>query len=348
MKRCFLLLFAASLAWAQTTPTAQPGQTAPPAAPGGSGAATSGLKLRGPEAVAEADPTRVVAIIHGEKITAAEAQKLLKRLPPDQVAKIVSPEQMEKALENVYLATKLAVEGEKLKLEDASPWKEQLDNFRISILANAYVKHLTEEGYNPTDADISKYYADHNSDYEQLKLSAIFVSFTPAGAAPPAGAVSRTQDDAKAKAADVVARARNGGDFAALAKMDSDDKASGGKGGDIGSINAGKNNLPKDIGAVVVKMKKGEISDPVEQRNGYYIFLLNDRVQQTLDEVKPQIVDAMRSDHNKQIVQNVVSEYKIQVQDSDFFTRPGPPRTPSIGPGMPGKTPSLQNPPPHQ
>ncbi len=345
MKRCFLLLFAVSLAWSQTQPTPQPGQTSPQDS---SGAATSGLKLRGPDAIAEADPTRVVAIIHGDKITAAQAQKLLKRLPPEQTAKIVSPEQMAKAVENVYLAVKLADEGDKLKLGDTPPWKEQLDNYRVSILANAYVQHLTQDGYNPTDADIAKYYADHTTEFEQLKLSAILVSFVPAGATAPASATARSQEQAKSKAADIVARARGGGDFAALAKMESDDKSSAAKGGDIGSINAGKNSLPKDIAAVVTMMKKGDISDPVEQRNGYYVFRLNDRIEQTLDEAKPQIAAALRTEHNKQIVQTVMSDYKIQVQDSDFFTRTGPAGTALSVPGLSGKTPTLQNTAPHQ
>lgn len=346
MKRCFLLLFALPLAWCQTTPTPQPGQTTP----NSSGAPTSGLKLRGPDTVAETDPNRVVAVIHGDKITAVQAQQLLKRLPPEQLAKLTSPDQMEKAVENVYMATKFADEGEKLKLGDNSPWKEQLDNYRVSILANAYVQHLAQDSFNPTDAEISKYYSDHAAEFEQLKLSVIFISFTPAATTPPAGATTRSQAEAKTKAADVVARSRAGGDFAALAKMESDEKNSAAKGGDIGTLSASKNNLPKEIAPVVAQLKKGDVSDPIEERNGYYIFRLNDRIAQSLDEAKPQIISAMRSEHAKQVVQNMMSEYKIQVQDGDFFTRSSPGRaTPptAIGPA-PGKAPSAQNPSPPQ
>lgn len=347
MKRCFLLFFTVSLTWSQTSTTTQLPQPAPSPAPENSGAATSGLKLRGSDAVAEADPNRVVAVIHGDKITAAQAQKLLKRVPPEQAAKMTTPEQKEKMLENVYLATKLAEEGEKLKLAETSPWREQLDNYRISILANAYVQHLSQENYSPTDADVSKYYADHAADYEQLKLSVIYISYTPAGTPAgtkaPAGATERTQAEAKTKADDVVARARAGGDFASLATMNSEDKSTSGKGGDVGTVSAGKNSLPKEMNAALAKMNKGDVSDPIELRNGYYILRVNDRIHQTLDEVKPQIAEAMKTDHARSVIQNKMAEYKIQVQDSDFFA-PGKPAI-AIQPAT--KSPSLQNPPAH-
>lgn len=342
MQRCFLLFLAASLSWSQTSPTA-PGQTAPQPTQANSGAANSGLKLRGADAVAAADPERVVAIIHGDKITAAQAQQLLKRLPPEQMAKIAGPDQMQKALENVYLALTLAEQGDKLKLGETSPWKEQLENYRISILANAYIQHLSQESFKPSDAEVSKYYSDHASEFEQMKLSLILISYVPAGSSVPAGVTSRSPEEALKKATDVVTRARAGGDFAALAKQESDDKASAAKGGDVGTISAGKNNLPKEMTAALAKLNKGDVSDPVDEKNGYYVFRLNDRIRQSLDEVKPQIIEAMRSDHAKQVVQNTVNDYKVQVQDSDFFSGPKP-----TGPIQPApKTPSLQNPPAH-
>jgi hypothetical protein len=347
MKRCFLLVFAVSLGWSQTNTTTQ--LPTPQPAPGSTGAATSGLKLRGSDLVAETDPNRVVAIIHGDKITAAEAQKLLKRLPPEQAARITTPDQKQKAVENVYLATKLAEEGEKLKLADTSPWKEQLDNYRVSLMANAYVQHLAQQNFTPSDADISKYYTDHTAEYQQVKLSVIYISYTPAGTAasanpPPGAPTPRTQAEAKAKAVDVVTRARApGGDFAAIATMNSDDKNSAAKGGDVGTMSVGKNNLPKELGEVLAKMNKGDVSDPIDMKNGYYILHANDVIHQTLDEVKPQITEAIKADHTKAVVQNTVSEYKIQVQDSDFFATGKPAGT--VQP--PTKAPSLQNPPAH-
>jgi PPIC-type PPIASE domain len=346
MKRCFLLVFAVSLGWSQTSTTTQ--LPTPPPTPGNTGAAASGLKLRGSDVMAETDPNRVVAIIHGDKITAADAQKLLKRLPPEQAVRITTPEQKQKAVENVYLATKLAEEGEKLKLADTSPWKEQLDNYRISLLANAYVQHLAQQNYTPADTDISKYYADHPLEYQQVKLAVIYISYTPAGAPtptnPPAGVTPRTQAEAKAKATEVVTRARApGGDFASIATMNSDDKNSAAKGGDVGTISAGKNSFPKELAEVLAKMNKGDITDPIDMKNGYYILHANDIIHQTLDEVKPQIAETLKADHTKAVVQNTVSEYKIQVQDSDFFATAKPAGT--VQP--PTKTPSLQSPPNH-
>src|SRR5271165_4563413 len=83
-----LLTFSATLGWSQAAAPA-PGSSAPasgtaapsqaPAQPG-----LTGLKVRGPIAVSQTDPDRVVAVINGQKITAKQAMAALKTLTPEE------------------------------------------------------------------------------------------------------------------------------------------------------------------------------------------------------------------------------------------------------------------------
>src|SRR5271165_5008820 len=280
--------FAATLGWSQTA-TPAPGSAAPAAgtaapsqAPPQPGLAT-GLKVRGPMAVAQADPNRVVAVVNGQKVTAQQAMAALKTLTPEERKRFPQDDTgIQQAVQNSIMRMQFAEEADKLKMEDASPWKEDLEAARRGILFQAYIQHLTTADFEVKDADVTKYYADHASDYEQMKLAVIQVTFLAANAKQAADAKpARTQAEAKAKADEIVKKLRAGANFADVAKTDSDDAASAGKGGEIGSFSTGKNNLPANINEAVLKLKKGEVTDPLETRTAYYIILMSDRPKQS-------------------------------------------------------------------
>jgi peptidyl-prolyl cis-trans isomerase C len=295
----------------------------------------AGLKVRGPLAVAQTDPTRVVAVINGQKITAKQAMAVLGTLTPEERKHFPETDAgIQQALQNAFIRMQFAEEADKLKMADSSPWKEDLEGARRSIMFQAYLQHLTSADFEVKDADVTKYYADHPAEFEQMKLAVIQVSFLPAGAKPPTdGKPGRTQAEAKAKAEDVVKKLRAGANFAEVAKTDSDDTASSGKGGEIGSFPSGKNNLPQNINDAVSKLKKGEVTDPLEARTGYYIILMSDRPKISFDESKPKIIEEIRSAHANDVMKATMAKYKIQVEDNDFFDAGGKPAQP----GQPGQ-----------
>jgi parvulin-like peptidyl-prolyl isomerase len=64
---------------------------------------------------------------------------------------------------------------------------------------------------------------------------------------------------------------KNGSDFAELAKKKSIDKSSGDRGGDTGFFSQG--DMVPEFEEAVMKLKVGEISEPVKTRLGYHIIL---------------------------------------------------------------------------
>ena len=108
-----------------------------------------------------------------------------------------------------------------------------------------------------------------------IALAQIMIGFKSDGPVEPS--VTRSHDEAKALAAEVVkqARAKNA-DFGALAKKFSDDKASSQLSGGLGRIERGS--LPPPIEAVAFGMEVGQVSDPVESKHGFQIFLRQDEL----------------------------------------------------------------------
>ena len=79
--------------------------------------------------------------------------------------------------------------------------------------------------------------------------------------------------EVRAKAAPVLEKARQGEDFAELAKKYSDDPSKD-EGGDLGYFAQG--DMVKPVEDVAFKMKKGEISDLVRSPFGYHILKIED------------------------------------------------------------------------
>jgi len=99
---------------------------------------------------------------------------------------------------------------------------------------------------------------------------------------------------ARKKAEDILTRVRNGEDFAALAKAESDDPGSAPQGGDLGFF--GKGVMDPAFEEAAFALKKGEVSDLVRSSFGFHIIKVQDI---SGGEVKP--FDEVKSELKKEI-----------------------------------------------
>src|SRR6185437_4939199 len=134
----FALMNAAAVSWAQTAPAATP---AP--AP----AATPQPKARGPEAVAALDPNRVVATIDGKQITAQQAADMLKPYTPEKRKQLETD--LPKFVQQTYMRGQLAEAAKKLNLDQQSPLREQIEIAHDTMLAQAYLAHMSQGSTAP-------------------------------------------------------------------------------------------------------------------------------------------------------------------------------------------------------
>src|SRR5579864_1182654 len=198
MKICTLLAALAATLHAQNPAPAGGGQISPP--PG-------------------VPPETVVAKIDGKDVTAGDVRKILEITPGFKGPFQQNPSM---ALGDYFIRRYLAGEAEKAKLEEQSPWKEQLEEQRTNILTNALVSKEAN-GYPVSEEMINAYYKQNQARYEQAKIKVIFIALKPEG---PSGTSSqdvqaaaravveaahnqRSEADAKALAADLVKKIRD-------------------------------------------------------------------------------------------------------------------------------------------
>jgi hypothetical protein len=284
--------------------------------------------------VAQQAPDTVVATIAGKQITARQAADLLKELGPEERKRYES--NLAGVLQQIYMRTQLADEAAAMKLDQQSPWKEQLESTRKTILAQAYVKKTAEnQGALPNSR---AYYDTHPDDFDQVKLSGILIAFNQPGTPASASAVQRTEAQAQEKANDLEKKLKAGGDFAALARTESDNQQSAVRGGELGTFMMADQGLPPEVKAVISKMQTGQISEPVRVPGGFYIFRIDNRSKLPYEQVQAAIVQRLQNERMQEILKKEADKYKVEVKDPDFFAAPGSATPPSL------RVPSLQRP----
>jgi hypothetical protein len=90
------------------------------------------------------------------------------------------------------------------------------------------------------------------------------------GAMRAAPSITRTDDEAKARATEAMKKARSGTKFEDLVKEYSDEPGAGARGGDLGKFKKGQ--MVPEFQNAVEKMKVGEISDLVKTPFGYHVI----------------------------------------------------------------------------
>ena len=320
----------APLCWSQaTTPT--PATSAPPE--------QTSLKPRGPEAVAAQDPNRVVATINGQKITAKQIVDMLKAFPPEQRKQIDS--NLTNAVQQIYTQRQLAEVAQKMNMDQQATIKDQLELARQGVLARAYVQRIQDGAGKEPLEDPQKYYEAHKAEYESVRLSGIFVGFNAPGTPAASGAATaRTEEQAHDKANDVEKKLAAGGDFAAVARSDSEHQTAS-KGGDLGvvAINDPQVQIPAEVKTAVAKLQPGQISEPLRIPNAFLIVKLESRDTVSFDRAKEGIVKKLEGERTQNAVKKELEKYTIHVEDKDFFDNG---TAQAAGP----KIPSLQRPAP--
>jgi len=142
-----------------------------------------------------------------------------------------------------------------------------------------------------TDAQIQDYYNSHKDEYrtpERVRARHILLST----ANKPKDEVAKIQAQADA----LLKQIKAGGDFAELAKKNSQDPGSAQKGGDLGWVSRGQ--MVKNFEDAVFTLKPNEISNVVTTEYGFHIIQVLEKQPahlQSLDEVKPAITVTLKN-----------------------------------------------------
>ena len=288
-----------------------------------------------PPAAKSAGPDDVVATINGEKITPRKIQELRQSLPP-QFQKAVSRMDEKAFLKSYAELLVMSQMAEKANVVEHEPYRSQFAFLRMNFLAQAFLDHLNKNTPVGQD-DYKRYYDEHPAEFQEANVRTIYVAFSPnASAAPssdPKAEKPLTEEQAKAKAESLWGKLKKGADFAKLAEENSDDKASAEKGGDIGLIKGTSGGVPGELKTVIFSLKAGEISVPVHQPAGFYIFKAESARTVPYEEAVVLMAPTVQSIRVKEALDKIIQSVQITYDNEAFFnpdapTAPAPPKPP--------------------
>jgi peptidyl-prolyl cis-trans isomerase C len=257
------------------------------------------------------DKTEVAAFDDGAVLTMGELRGLLSNLETQARQQAVS--NLPEFLNQWALFHKLANIALTDKLDQDSPVKEQLLFARTNVLAQAEIQRQSNPARIEGD-EIERYYAQHKDKYKQVKVDAIYISFSNAAKSQSGsdGKKILSEAEAKTKITGLLAQIRKGADFKKLAMENSDDEISRAKDGVFGTLTIA-DNIPDAIRAAVFALKTGETTDVIWQANGFYLFRAEDVSVKPLSEVRDEVYTTIKADHFQKWIEGVRSQTKAKI-----------------------------------
>jgi peptidyl-prolyl cis-trans isomerase SurA len=205
---------------------------------------------------------------------------------------------------------------EKAAQEQGVSYEDFKANIRNQIITQQVMRDEVGRKVSVTPGEVERYFDAHKQDYaqpESVRLNEILVSTgTLAPSATTPGDVQPADPEkvaaAKAKADDLEAKLKAGGDFTQLARTSSDGPTAS-EGGDLGQFRRGA--LAKVLEDATFSLKAGEFTEPIRTRQGYVILKV---VQHTSGGV-PQYKDV------EQEVEQAFYESRMMPAIREYLTR---------------------------
>jgi peptidyl-prolyl cis-trans isomerase D len=195
---------------------------------------------------------------------------------------------------------------------NSNPEKRQL---RYVVIDNARMLASTQV----TQQDLQNYYDQRRDAYrvpEQINARQILLKKPLPGTD---GKVDqRAVEQAHAKADDVLKQLKSGGDFADLAKQNSEDADTAKNGGSLGWIQPDA--FPVEaVSKAVSSLRKGGTSDVIDAGYAYVILHVDDKQEahvKSLDEVKPEIEPQIKQQKAAQAAQSLADQVLAEAKNS--------------------------------
>lgn len=146
------------------------------------------------------------------------------------------------------------------------------DFYRDQYFSVPFFEELKKDIPEVTEVQMQAYYKEHQDEFTADEVTAQHIL---------------VEDEALAD--EILAKLKNGADFAEMAAQYSIDDSNKDNGGSLGTF--GRGQMVTEFENAAFALEVGELSDPVKTEFGYHIILVTDKNQgaQTYDEVKEMI-----------------------------------------------------------
>lgn len=245
-----------------------------------------------------------LAKVGDAQITQADFEREFKNLPDFVQNMLQGKSGKEKFLDELIKKEMLHQEALKRGLDKDSEYLKKVEDFKKINLVTLLLEKEMESKGKVSDKEVREYYEKHKGDFTpviQIRASHILV---------------KTGGEARK----IAERIKKGEDFAEIAKKSSLDAASANTGGDLGFFSRGQ--MVPEFESAAIKLKPGEISEPVKTKFGYHIIKVTDKKMGQaieLDKVKDIISRRLSAERQKEVFDSYIGglkkKYKVEINE---------------------------------
>jgi len=196
---------------------------------------------------------------------------------------------------------------EKAVSAQGSNWEDFKNNIRNGILTQRVISSEVGSHITIGKDEVAKYYSEHQKEFirpEQVALREIEVSTE--------GKKDEELPELKKKAETALKRVKDGEDFGEIAKRFSDSSTAK-QGGFLGVYKRGE--LSKALEDIVFKMKKNELTEVMDTKQGYLVLQVLERYEageQPLAKVENEIMDHLYTERMEPALRNYLKRLREQ------------------------------------
>jgi len=358
MARCGLnFVILGALAWGQAVAPAAPA----PVSPQGGNPAPQ----RAPaEPEANLPPDAPVITIDGvcdqppaEKSSAADCKTVITKSEFEEAIKALQPT-VPPAAQRRQFASRYAMlvifadQAHKQGVDKGPKFEEQMKLTRMEVAARALGQQMQEKAGTVSDGEVTDYFQQHASNYEQADLQQIFVPHAkatepptkpvPTAAAKPA---ALTEESIRKEVETLYKRAVAGEDFAKLQAEAYTFSGLKTKPPETKVKDLRRSTLTPNR-AVVFELKPGEVSKVVTDPTGYFIYKLDKKDSVPMERVRADIENAIKTQKMQAAIQNMQHSATPKFDDKYFGPEAAPMGLPGPGPNQPPMRPAPSQAPP--
>lgn len=242
-----------------------------------------------------ASDSTVVAKVGNSEVRADDLKPYLEKLSvKDQLLLSKNPSALNEYVRSLIVQQLIYKEAQAKKWDQQPQVVAALEKIRQQAVTQSYLQSVASPGQDfPSASDLQAAYdqlkkANALEVPKQYHLAQIYI-------ACPKGGDKSVEEKAQSKV-DAAVKALKSGDFASVAKAQSEDPASAQRGGDLGLLAEAQ--IQPEIRTAVASLSKNGTTDPIRLNDGWHIVRVTevkDPYTASLDEVKGSLTNELRN-----------------------------------------------------
>jgi peptidyl-prolyl cis-trans isomerase C len=249
----------------------------------------------------------VVAVVNNDSIYASDLEKLITQYKTRARKPELTQDELKQLVNNLVVRELILQHPEAQALKNDAEIRRKVQEFEDGLIVSKFVTDYVTARVIVSEEDLRNYYKTHTDQFTVDKVqtaSAILL---------------RTRKEAE----DILARVRQGEDFAKLAGDYSLDLRTAKDGGSLGVVEKAK--VPPEMWDEIIKLKAGQIGDIVETDYGFAIVKVDQIISpesvKPFEEVKEEIRLSLLPKQREKIYDDLVVKLKKNAEIEIFDER---------------------------